>query len=57
MRQNKKKTKKERRKNVQNERYPALMDVQKCLNPYLMWGHGPKSYNWVLGFGREWGFG
>ena len=51
MRQNKKKTKKERRKNVQNERYPALMDVQKCLNPYLMWGHGPKSYNWVLGFG------
>ena len=18
-----------------------------------MWGHGPKSYNWVLGFGRE----
>ena len=19
----------------------------------LLWGHGPKSYNWVLGFGRE----
>ena len=21
----------------------------------LLWGHGPKSYNWVLGFGREHG--
>ena len=19
----------------------------------LLWGHGPKSYNWVLGFGQE----
>ena len=23
----------------------------------LLQGHGPKSYNWVLGFGREQGFG
>ena len=21
----------------------------------MLWGHGPKSYNWVLGFGWEYG--
>ena len=26
-----------------------------CLFKLGVWGHGPKSYNWVLGFGQEHG--
>ena len=29
------------------------MRVKNRIFEGLLWGHGPKSYNWVLGFSRE----
>ena len=33
------------------EKYKRKMIYLQKNNPWYKWGHGPKSYNWVLGFG------
>ena len=32
-----------------------MSDACNVVGLPIVWGHGPKSYNWVLGFGRECG--